>query len=183
MNTKIVTYVITYPEDASYEDVHSMHTVALSLFVPSQLLEDETVGATQRVSAIAEPEVFDRYEYLLIANGATFEVVSELSGTYTLNMLEGLCTQWASDRRILQNGTIAGQSKKLGEEFGELMAGLLTGDKAEITDAIGDMVVVLNNIAVMSGSSLTKCLNGAYNEIKDRKGTMMPDGTFKKEVK
>jgi len=29
--------------------------------------------------------------------------------------------------------------------------------------------------------SITKCLEGAYNEIKDRKGTLLPNGCFVKE--
>ena len=98
-----------------------------------------------------------------------------------LNNLEYLVTKWADDRQILTNGTIAGQMMKLSEEHGELVAGLLKGSKEETIDAIGDIIVVLNNVAVMSGTTLTECLNQAYNEIKDRKGTLMPDGTFKKE--
>jgi hypothetical protein len=27
---------------------------------------------------------------------------------------------------------------------------------------------------------MTRCLAGAYDQIKDRKGTLMPDGTFVK---
>ena len=84
---------------------------------------------------------------------------------------------------IIQNGTVAGQMMKLSEEHGELVAGLLKGSKDEVIDAIGDMIVVLNNVAVMSGTNLTECLNQAYNEIKNRKGTLMPDGTFHKETK
>jgi hypothetical protein len=28
---------------------------------------------------------------------------------------------------------------------------------------------------------MTRCLAGAYEQIKDRRGTLMPDGTFVKE--
>lgn len=104
------------------------------------------------------------------------------SYTITLDDLERLITQWSLDRSIIQNGTIAGQAKKLGEEMGELTAGLLKKDRGEIFDAIGDCVVVLNNIAIMSGTTLRECVNSAYNEIKDRTGTLMPDGTFKKDT-
>jgi hypothetical protein len=31
------------------------------------------------------------------------------------------------------------------------------------------------------GITLTECLEGAYNEIKDRKGTLLPSGVFVKE--
>ena len=183
MTTTTTTYALTFPASLDGIDAHCAHILALNCFVPQQVLEDVGDGDTQRVTATAEPEVFDRYEAMLTASGVLFEVEEQRIGAYDLNILEGLCTQWASDRSILQNGAISGQSKKLGEEFGELIDGLLRGDLADTEDAIGDMIVVLNNIAVMSGSSLTKCLNGAYNEIKNRRGTLMPDGTFKKEVK
>lgn len=91
--------------------------------------------------------------------------------------------QWADDRGIYQYGTIPGQYKKLGEEFGELIAGQTKNDKDEIADAIGDMIVVLTHIAHMNDLAVEDCMAGAWEEIKDRKGQMMPDGTFKKETK
>ena len=101
----------------------------------------------------------------------------------TLNNLEILITKWADDRKILSNGTIAGQSAKLGEELGELFQGLLSNDKPLVIDSIGDVIVVLNNIAVMSGTTLTECLNQAYSDIKDRKGYLNEAGIFVKETK
>ena len=99
----------------------------------------------------------------------------------TLNNLEFLITDWSDKKGILKYGTIAGQMGKLQEEFDELKDGLYNKDPAEVSDAIGDMIVVLNNIAVMYDTTLTACLNGAYNEIKDRKGEMRSDGKFHKE--
>ena len=47
-------------------------------------------------------------------------------------------------------------------------------------DDIGDIMVVLINIAVRNGLSIEHCLEVAYHDIKDRKGTMV-DGVFIKE--
>jgi NTP pyrophosphatase (non-canonical NTP hydrolase) len=50
----------------------------------------------------------------------------------------------------------------------------------DIRDDIGDMIVVLINIAERNNVSLTECLDQAWNDIKDRKGKMV-DGIFIKE--
>ena len=65
------------------------------------------------------------------------------------------------------------------EEAGELAKALLDKDKPEIVDAIGDMVVVLTNLAHLEGLEIESCIGSAYNEIKNREGKMV-NGTFVK---
>jgi NTP pyrophosphatase (non-canonical NTP hydrolase) len=65
------------------------------------------------------------------------------------------------------------------EEAGELAAALLNDDKYEIKDAIGDMVVVLTNLAALEGMTIEDCIDSAYNEIANRTG-VMHNGTFVK---
>jgi NTP pyrophosphatase (non-canonical NTP hydrolase) len=67
------------------------------------------------------------------------------------------------------------------EEAGELAKALLNNDGPEIIDAIGDMVVVLTNLAALEGVKIEDCITSAYTVIKDRKGKM-ENGTFVKEV-
>ena len=50
----------------------------------------------------------------------------------------------------------------------------------EIMDAIGDMVVVLTNLAHLEDTTIESCIAQAYNEIKNRKGSMI-NGTFVKD--
>lgn len=88
---------------------------------------------------------------------------------------------WALDRGLYQKGNAKTQYIKLMEESGELAQALLKDDKAEIIDAIGDMVVVLTNLSYMTGVKIEDCIESAYNEIKDRKGSMQ-NGTFVKET-
>ena len=181
------TYIVRTFGDASQLDP-LMYGIGISVFELDEVEFFETEGNQSTLIATANPSTFDKFEAILDYEGLSYEVVKEqlakpFKSMNTLNNLEFLITKWSEDRMIIQNGTIAGQSKKLGEEFGELIAGLVKEDRAEVIDAIGDMVVVLNNIAVMSGSTLTECVDSAYSEIKDRKGTLMPDGTFKKEAK
>ena len=65
------------------------------------------------------------------------------------------------------------------EEAGELARGLLKNDLPEIKDAIGDMVVVLTNLAALEGLNIEDCVTSAYDVIKSRQGNMI-NGTFVK---
>jgi phosphoribosyl-ATP pyrophosphohydrolase len=86
---------------------------------------------------------------------------------------------WANNKGILSSGNTQTQYIKLMEEAGELAEGLLKKDKPEIKDAIGDMIVVLTNLAALEGMDIEDCIQSAYNEIKDRVG-VMENGTFVK---
>ena len=87
---------------------------------------------------------------------------------------------WAKDRGIYDKGNSHTQYVKLMEEAGELAAALLNKDMSEIVDAIGDMVVVLTNLAELEGVKIEDCIDVAYNVIAKRKGKMI-NGTFVKE--
>ena len=86
---------------------------------------------------------------------------------------------WASERGIYDKGNSHTQYVKLMEEAGELAQALLKQDKAETIDAIGDIVVVLTNLAKLEGYNIENCIDAAYNEIANRKGKMI-NGTFVK---
>ena len=87
---------------------------------------------------------------------------------------------WAQVRGIYDEGNTIIQYVKLQEEAGELAKALLNSDHDEVVDAIGDMVVVLTNLAHMEGLKIENCIDSAYNEIKNRKGSMI-NGTFVKD--
>ena len=63
------------------------------------------------------------------------------------------------------------------EEAGELAQALLKNDEPEFIDAIGDMVVVLTNLAKLKGYNIEDCIDSAYNVISKRSGKM-ENGTF-----
>ncbi len=86
---------------------------------------------------------------------------------------------WADARGIYEKGNVKTQYIKLQEEAGELAKAILKNDKAEIIDGIGDIVVVLTNLAHLSGTDIETCIDSAYNEISNRKGKMI-NGTFVK---
>ena len=90
-----------------------------------------------------------------------------------------LIREWAMDRGIYKEGNSHTQYVKLMEEAGELAAALLNNNKLEIVDAIGDMTVVLTNLAQLEGVKIEDCIDVAYNVIAKRTGKMI-NGTFVK---
>ncbi len=57
--------------------------------------------------------------------------------------------RWATERNITTAGTVEGQSIKLLEEIGEIFAGIARNDIIRVKDAVGDVLVIMTNIAVM----------------------------------
>jgi len=98
----------------------------------------------------------------------------------SLNNRFSLIREWAMDRGIYTEGNSHTQYVKLMEEAGELAKALLKKDDLEIIDAIGDMVVVLTNLAAIEGLQIEGCIDTAYNVIKKRTGKMI-NGTFVKD--
>ena len=92
-----------------------------------------------------------------------------------------LIREWADERGIYKNGDLKTQYVKLMEESGELAKAILKNDREEFVDAIGDMIVVLTNLAALEGLKVEDCVVSAYNVIKDRKGKM-ENGTFMKST-
>ena len=88
---------------------------------------------------------------------------------------------WAGERGLYTNGDTKTQFCKLMEEGGELGRAILKNDAHEFVDAIGDMVVVLTNLAHLGGTTIEQCIDAAYNEIKTRTG-VMSNGTFVKDA-
>lgn len=88
--------------------------------------------------------------------------------------------QWAKERGIYSKGNSTTQYVKLMEEAGELAKALLEKDRPEIIDAIGDIVVVLTNLAELENLKIEDCVESAYNVIKARQGKMI-NGTFVKQ--
>ena len=100
-----------------------------------------------------------------------------------LPVLEQAVITWHKQRNLIDGSTDQAQLAKLTEEVGEL-ARALRKEKPfanyQTADAIGDILVVLINIAERNNLDLRTCLHRAYNEIKDRKGKLV-FGIFEKE--
>ena len=87
--------------------------------------------------------------------------------------------EWAKERGIFDKGDAKTQYVKLMEEAGEVARAILKNDTPEIKDGIGDMVVVLTNLAHLSGLTIEECIESAYDVISKRQGAMV-NGSFVK---
>ena len=92
--------------------------------------------------------------------------------------LEKKVAQWHHDRNLIEGATDKDQFCKLIQEAGELSDNICK--VKDMSDDIGDMIVVLINIAERNNLTLKECLEKAWDDIKDRKGKMV-DGIFIKE--
>jgi len=97
-----------------------------------------------------------------------------------MRTLNKLIIEWAKDKGILRYGTTFSQWKKTEEEVCELHNAIITDDKEEIIDALGDIYVTILIQAEMQGVKLEDCIASAYNVISKRTGKMV-NGTFVKD--
>lgn len=89
---------------------------------------------------------------------------------------------WGHARGIIQNGKPMGQAIKTLEETTELIDAINKGDKEAIKDAVGDIFVTLLMQCSIQGFTATEALKAAYEQIKDRKGYLTPEGIFVKDT-
>lgn len=90
--------------------------------------------------------------------------------------------QWGEKRGIVKNSTPAAQAKKTLEELDELFAAIKSNNREEMADAYGDLLVTLVMGCACADLDLVTCFEGAYNEIKNRKGQLNADGLWVKEA-
>jgi NTP pyrophosphatase (non-canonical NTP hydrolase) len=96
------------------------------------------------------------------------------------NELEALVIAWATQKGIFENGTYEAQALKTKEEVEELITAIKNNDRAEVIDALGDILVTIIIQAEMHELKLVECLESAYNVIAKRTGKMV-DGQFVKD--
>ena len=89
--------------------------------------------------------------------------------------------RWSEQRRIIPNSTPETQLLKAMSEMGELADATIKNDREAIEDAIGDVMVCLVNYCALQDLNLVDCMEVAYDQIKNRKGTLLPNGLFVKE--
>lgn len=125
----------------------------------------------------------------------------------TFSDLELKIVRWGEARKIVQNSNVLAQAHKTLEEVGEkieaaakldLLAELIQKFPEiqefkdfqnicervakEYVDAVGDVGVTQLIGCATADITYVECLEKAFNEIKDRKGHLRPDGVFVKET-
>lgn len=98
----------------------------------------------------------------------------------TYQTLELDIIRWAEARQIIPNSTAQAQLLKAVSEMGELADATLKKQMPAITDGVGDVMVCLIIYCALLDINLVDCMELAYEEIKDRKGTLLENGVFVK---
>jgi len=96
--------------------------------------------------------------------------------------IEMLIIQWAEARKIIPNSSPEVQLLKAMSEMGELADATIKNDEDAIVDAVGDVMVCLINYCALQDIHLVDCMEVAYDQIKNRKGILLPNGVFQKEA-
>ena len=86
---------------------------------------------------------------------------------------------WGRDKNL---NDAPRQLNKVIEEVGEIAHEITRNrNDLDLADAIGDTLVTVIILADICGYTAFECLNGAYDEIKNRKG-ITQNGTFIKKI-
>jgi len=170
----------TFPVPINKLKGHLMDNIGLKWKTPQGYKFEVTKDNVLWIVKNAKPSMYnDTRSY--IYNKAFYEAF--FNPEHNPKQLErfDLIRKWAKDRGIYDKGNSHTQYVKLMEEAGELAKALLKKDRPEIIDAIGDMVVVLTNLAHQEGFDIESCIDSAYNVINKRTGKMI-NGTFVKDA-
>lgn len=98
----------------------------------------------------------------------------------SLNNLETDIIAWGAEKGILPNPDKVAQFNKTMEEAGELAQGIVSNNRDEVSDAIGDIFVTLVMQCQAWDLTMEECVQGAYDIISKRTGKMV-DGVFVKD--
>ena len=193
LNDKLIKFILKNVHPSKYNDT--------TCFVYNKKLKEglnkfsdsynKSVEKLQKVSSAASDftkKVHERNLELIEAMKAELissknglnQVYTDLENKENNNNRFELIRAWADKRGLYDKGDTKTQYCKLMEEAGELGRAVLKNDQAEFEDAIGDMVVVLTNLAHLGGTTIENCVDSAYNVISKRTGKMV-NGTFVKD--
>ena len=145
------------------KNIHPDHAARMEM-----LNQQKSHYTVETVHGLKQDVVFTSYP-----EGITIE------GDNDLHNLIDKVIRWRYDRNLIEGSTDKDQVLKLAQELGELYDSVCKGK--DVKDDIGDMLVVMLNIAERNGVVLSECLKKAWDDIKHRKGRMI-DGIFVKET-
>lgn len=88
--------------------------------------------------------------------------------------------EWSRSKQLDKANSLI-QCVKLMEEVGELAEGLCKDRPEQVLDSIGDAVVVLTILAQQQQALIEHCIDGAWEEIKNRRGITVNGRFIKSE--
>jgi NTP pyrophosphatase (non-canonical NTP hydrolase) len=177
MNVNVTEQTTTFPVPARKLKGRLMDNIGMKWSTPHGSFEITLLNIEWIISNIHTSQFSQDRCYVY---NKAFAEAMKIDNTHDDSVF-GLIRVWAKERGIYDKGDDRTQYVKLMEEAGELAQSLLKNDEPEIKDAIGDMVVVLTNLAHMRGFNIEDCIQSAYDVISKRTGKMQ-NGTFVKDT-
>jgi NTP pyrophosphatase (non-canonical NTP hydrolase) len=98
----------------------------------------------------------------------------------TFEDLKNDVLQWGLDRNLIVPQNQLKQALKMVPEIATLCDAIIKNDEEKQIDGIGDVLVTVIILSEQLGYDPVKCLELAYNEIKNRTGKTI-NGTFIKD--
>lgn len=139
-----------------------------------------------------QPETTSSMEFLtneIIMWGMARKIIgnstSDAQASKTLEEVEELRTHAAQLKFLRDTVTPAMMHLPVGSDFANMIGDTLNKLEADLlhklVDDYGDIFVTLVMGAEIEGIDIKSSIAAAYDEIKDRRGTLMPNGKFVKE--
>ena len=154
--------------------------------VTSELVDWIDVNSVDSMYTKGRAFIYNKALLKFINRGSTpndldvkYDLVSGETSTKCSQCIFDEIRLWATERGIYKKGDVKTQYVKLQEEAGEVARAIIKNDPVELKDGIGDMVVVLTNLAHLAGMNIEDCIQSAYDVINKRKGSMI-NGSFVK---
>lgn len=178
LDENIATWIVNNSVTSMFNPVRSyVYNKALDTYVKSL---KNTTATAKKAFNYSITSMLDNSTYDSLLDQIASYKEEKKAQTYSSTIFDKI-RAWADERGIYDSGDTKTQFIKLQEEAGELARAILKNDKAEFVDAIGDMVVVLTNLAALGGHDIEECIASAFDVIESRKGKMV-NGTFVKET-
>ena len=167
VNGHSINWIVANAKESMYNKERCyVYNKAFAGYYEKDPLRNMSGGSTFQAETEHQEEIVDYYKKKSVgSNMSQFDLIRE----------------WANERGLYEKGDPKTQYVKLIEEAGEVGRAILKNDTPEIVDGIGDMVVVLTNLAELTGTPIEECIRAAYDVISKRTGKMK-NGTFVKDT-
>ena len=167
VNGHSINWIMNNVKESMYNKERCyIYNKAFAGYYDKDPMRNMAMGPTHEAETEYQKEMVDYYKKKSVdSNMSQFDLIRE----------------WANERGLYDKGDPKTQYVKLMEEAGEVGRAILKNDTPEIIDGIGDMVVVLTNLAELVGVPIEECIQEAYNVISKRTGKMK-NGTFVKDT-
>jgi NTP pyrophosphatase (non-canonical NTP hydrolase) len=167
VNGHSINWILNNAKESMYNKERCyIYNKAFAGYYDKDPMRNMAMGPTHEAETEYQKEMVDYYKKKSVSsNMSQFDLIRE----------------WANERGLYDKGDPKTQYVKLIEEAGEVGRAILKNDTPEIIDGIGDMVVVLTNLAELTGTPIEDCIQAAYDVISKRTGKMK-NGTFVKDT-